>query len=239
MKRFRADLHIHTCLSPCAELEMTPRMIVKRAQEAGLDMIAISDHNSAENIEAALRAAEGTGLTVIPAMEINSREEAHVIGLFGSADDALRMQEAVYENLEGFDRQPGDWQVVVNEADEVIGFNRRFLLGATRFSLGQLVREIHARGGLAIACHVDRGIFSVGSQLGFVPADLQFDAFEVLDPGAAEAVTALHPDLPRIRSSDAHHPGDIGRRTSSFYMQAPSFEELTMALRGQQGRHVC
>src|SRR5512136_751177 len=101
MKTWSADLHIHTCLSPCAELEMYPNNIVKRAIKKGLDMIAICDHNSIENACYCIEAANGKDLTVIPGMEITSAEEAHILALFGNLDDAKKMQQVVYENLHG------------------------------------------------------------------------------------------------------------------------------------------
>src|SRR5512140_1399720 len=99
LKPFHADLHMHTCLSPCAELDMTPREVVRVSIERGLDIIAVTDHNSAENAAAARRAAEGTGLNVLSGMEITSSEEVHILALFEYPDQAGLMQEVVYENL--------------------------------------------------------------------------------------------------------------------------------------------
>ena len=117
MKRFRADLHIHTCLSPCAELEMNPREIVEAARGKGIDIIAITDHNSAENVEAVRGAALGKGVTVLGGMEVTSSEEVHLLALFAEREQLLRMQDIVYENLpsgENDERLYGR-QVIVNE----------------------------------------------------------------------------------------------------------------------------
>jgi predicted metal-dependent phosphoesterase TrpH len=238
LKRFVADLHIHTCLSPCAEVDMTPLRIVDRALEEGLDMIAISDHNSAENTEVALRLARQKGITLFPAMEITSSEEVHVLAVFGSQEDAARMQETVYQNL--MEGTGGGWgeQVVVNEHDEVLGFNDKPLFGSTRLSLSALVREIHSAGGLAIASHVDREAFSVIGQLGFIPDDVQFDAFEVTRPAGSNPVLGLYPDMPHVRNSDAHRLEDVGMRTTSFYMEDASFEEIGKAFKEVDGRKV-
>jgi predicted metal-dependent phosphoesterase TrpH len=238
LKRLKADLHIHTCLSPCAEVDMTPLRIVKRAVEQGLDMIAISDHNSAENIEVALKVAEQRGLALLPAMEITSSEEVHVLAVFDSAEKSARMQEIVYSNL--MEGVGGGWgeQVVVNEHDEVMGFNDKPLFGSTGLSLSALVREIHSVGGLAIASHIDRDAFSVIGQLGFIPDDVEFDAFEVMRPGESGTMLSLYPDVPHISSSDAHSLGDIGRRSSSFLVEEASFEELGKAFKGIEGRSV-
>lgn len=238
MKVLVADLHIHTCLSPCAELDMTPKRIVDRALERGLDMIAVSDHNSAENLAAALSVADDRGITLLPAMEITSSEEAHLLAVFGSLSNALDMQEVVYGSLPDSTLDDAHYQVVVNEADEVMGFNRRFLMGATGLSLSELIDEIHGTGGLAIAGHVDRGAFSLSSQFGFIPEGLGLDAFEAVDPAAAGALLGNYPGAPVLCSSDAHNLDDIGRKTTSLAVEEASFEELAMALKGVGGRHL-
>lgn len=236
MERFLADLHIHSCLSPCAELDMTPLRIIRRAVEKGLDIIAIADHNSAENVATALSIAGQAGIRVFPAMEVSSREEVHVLAFFGSAEAALAMQEKVYGGLPDFPGGRRDWQVVVNEKDEVLGLNGKLLMAATGFKLEELIGEIRSLGGLAVASHVDRGAFSVSSQMGFVPEGLRFDAVEVIDHRAADAALVFHPDAARLTFSDAHRLEDVGARTTSFFMEEASFEELALALSGEGGR---
>lgn len=217
---------------------MTPLRIVRQALEMGLDMIAISDHNSAANAGVVMELGQEAGLRVLPAMEITSREEAHVLALFGSLEAAMRMQESVYADLPVRDDGRSEWQVLVNGLDEVLGFERRELLGATKKSLQELVAEVRSMGGLAIASHVDRGAFSVMSQMGFVPEELIFDGFEVLDPERARAGIMLHPDIPWVSNSDAHRLADIGRRATILEAQGPEFGELVLALRGEGGRSV-
>ena len=119
MKRFKADLHIHSCLSPCGDLDMSPRAIVEKSLERGIEIIALCDHNSAENVGAAIRAGNQKGLCVLPGMEINSREEVHTLAIFDTEEGALRMQELIYGYLRGTNRPElfGD-QVVANEFDE-------------------------------------------------------------------------------------------------------------------------
>jgi PHP family Zn ribbon phosphoesterase len=238
MKEFIADLHIHTCLSPCAELDMTPLRITQRAMELGLDIIAISDHNSARNVEAAIVAGHKAGIMVIPAMEITTREEAHVLGLFPSVKEALAMQQGIYSVLSGGVKHKDDWQVVVDEQDVVQGFEELLLMDASDIPLAALPQAIRAHGGLAIAAHVDRPAFSVMSQMGFVPEDIEFDAFEVMQPGNAAPGLMFHPNVPLIASSDAHHLEDIGRRSTVLRMRERSFDEIKLALSGQDGRGV-
>jgi len=243
LKEFRADLHIHTCLSPCADIEMSPRAIVEDAVRKGIDMIAVTDHNSAENIIAARKAASGLGVAVLAGMEVTSSEEAHILALFESTGSVLRLQERVYENLlpgMNDERRFGE-QIVVNEIDEVSGFNTRLLIAATTIDSLPLVELIHSLGGLAIASHVDKGTFSILSQLGFIPEDLKFDALEMssnIDREQAGQRFGEYNTIAWISSSDAHFIRDIGKRTTSFFMESPTLAEMSLALKGIDGRRV-
>ena len=243
LKKFRADLHIHTCLSPCAGLEMSPSAIVKTADKKGLDMIAITDHNSAENVIAAQKTAADTELTVLAGMEITSSEEAHILALFESVEDILKLQGIVYENLlpgENDERRFGE-QIVVNEKDEVLSFNKRLLIAATALTASSIVNTIHSIGGLAVASHIDRESFSIISQLGFIPDDLEFDALEISPrTNREEALTMFknYNSYAWISSSDAHDLKDIGRITASFFMNKPTIAEMTLAMKSIDGRRV-
>lgn len=242
MKFFKADLHIHTCLSPCAELDMSPKAVVGKSVERGLDIIAICDHNSAENVEASIRAATRWDLRVLPGMEINSVEEVHSLAIFESVEQVYLMQKMVYEHLKGTNRAElfGD-QVVANEWDEVEGFNDRLLIGAVDLKLSDIIHEVHRLGGLSIACHVDRPSFSVPSQLGFIPPDLEVDALEVSRPDAWETRRRDIPgteDFSIVSFSDAHFIPDVGRVSTRFLMESPNLNEMRMALMGESGRRV-
>jgi PHP family Zn ribbon phosphoesterase len=244
LRRYRADLHIHTCLSPCAELSVYPRKIVERARAEGLALIAVADHNSAGNAAATIEAARGTGLTVLPGMEITSEEEVHILAVFGSMDDLESTAAEVDRELPD-GKAPASLiedQVLVNARDEVLGFHPRSLLGATRLNVQQVVDLVHAAEGLAIAAHIDREAFSLISQLGFIPPDLALDALEVssllgLERARRELVPGTR--LPLIHSSDAHRPEEIGRASTGLILAEPSFDELRLAFRGVRGRRVC
>jgi len=242
IKEFRCDLHIHTCLSPCADLDMYPSALVERSVAAGLDVIGICDHNSSENVPYVIEAARGKPLHVFPGMEITSREEAHIIALFETIGDLSKVQETVYGALSGSNREEiFGCQAIVNEADEVEGFNDRLLIGAVDLSLKEVVETIHAAEGIAIAAHIDRESFSVMGQLGFIPPDIRFDALEISRRTGAKAARGLYPELsmyPFIESSDAHFIRDIGTGITSVCMQEPSLSELKLALTGHDGRCI-
>ncbi|HXH86703.1 MAG TPA: PHP domain-containing protein, partial [Nitrospira sp.] len=204
MKEFKADLHIHTCLSPCADLEMSPRNIVNEAKRKGLQVIGICDHNSAENVPAVVKNAAREGIAVIGGMEVTSKEEVHILALFGNDESLSSFQQVVHENLHGTnDEQLFGEQVIVNEDEEVIGFSDKLLIGATDLTIERLVDLIHEHDGLAIAAHVDREGFGILGQLGFIPEGLPLDALELADPSKRDCIP---PEvcMPLVTSSDAH-----------------------------------
>ena len=241
LRVFRGDLHIHTCLSPCADLTMSPKRVVERAVEARLDMIAICDHNSAENVRAAQAVGRETNLTVLAGMEVTSVEEVHLLALFDETEPVLKLQETVYRCLSPGENREDIFgqQIVANEWDEVEGFNRRLLIGATSLTLKELVETIHQLGGLAIASHIDREVFGIIGQLGFIPADLELDALEISAGTKPAQARQRFPGLekfPLITSSDAHVLEEIGTATSSFLLAAPGVTEIGQAFKKQEGR---
>lgn len=242
LRSVRADLHIHTCLSPCGELEMTPMKIVARSVEKGIDAIAVCDHNSAENVMGVQRAAAETSLTVLAGMEVTTSEEVHLLGLFDTAEQALTLQGKVYGHL-----LPGEndedlfgIQVVANEHDEVEEIETRLLIGGTTIGLDAAVDAIHAIGGLAVASHIDREAYSLVGQLGFIPPGLSVDAMEVSANGDMEAMRQVPgvDRFPMIRCSDAHRLGEIGRTTTTFTVSGVTIDEIRMALEGRDGRSM-
>jgi PHP family Zn ribbon phosphoesterase len=231
-------LHIHTCLSPCADLEMSPRSIMKEAQKRGLHFVGICDHNSGENVSAAKKAGERERICVIGGMEVTSREEVHILALFDDACELEALQQVVYMNLPGTNdgRMYGD-QVVVNEDDEVIDFNKKLLIGATEIPLCEIVELIHRLKGLAIASHIDREGFGIIGQLGFIPEDLCLDAVEFTAPLQRDRVS-LTKDFPMVVSSDAHFLKEIGRNRTRFLLKEITVDELGKSFRGEAGRRV-
>ncbi|NQT00489.1 MAG: PHP domain-containing protein [Planctomycetes bacterium] len=235
MRKVRADLHLHTCLSPCADDLMQTAAIVEQAKKAGLDMIGICDHNSAENVSAVMKAGVRQGLTVIPGIEVTSREEVHILGLFNTEQDLMRLQDIIYENLPGQnDEEAFGPQLIIDEYGNVVGKNSRLLIGATTLTLEQVVDAIHQWGGLVIASHIDRQRFSLIGQLGFIPKGLKLDAVEVSNPSSVRQEY----DYPVVTSSDAHFLEDIGKSSTCFMIEDTSVLEISKALRCELGRMV-
>jgi PHP family Zn ribbon phosphoesterase len=242
LKVFRADLHIHSCLSPCGEEEMRPRALVNRAKAKGLDMIAICDHNSAENTAAFIRAGDEGGLKVLPGMEVTSKEEIHLIALFDAQEACMALQNLIYQNLPGENAEEvfGP-QTVVNEKDEAVGFNRKMLLGATSLPFEQIVFAVHSFGGVAIASHIDRQAFSVLGQLGFIPEGIPLDGLEISSRTSREEANdrfRSYQHYSFVWFSDAHRLEDIGKRTTPFLLKETTSREVRMALHREEGRGI-
>ena len=242
LKKFRADLHIHSCLSPCSDWDMSPKKIVAKSLEQLLDLIAICDHNTAENAAVTLREGARQGITVLPGLEVCSKEEVHLVTLFKKIDDTLKMQEYVYAHLPGENKpEVFGHQVVADEHDHVLGENARLLIGATQLSILEIVKKVHHLEGICISSHVDRPSYSLIGQLGFIPEDLHLDAVEVsyrvpLDRALTE-IAGIN-DYPCVTSSDAHFLHDIGKVWTEFVLAAPTFEEIRMAFEGIDGRRI-
>ena len=242
IRAFRCDLHMHSCLSPCADLEMSPRALVRKSVDKRLDIIAVCDHNASENVQYTVKAAQGTNLTVLPGMEVTSSEEVHVLALFESQESLLKLQDIVYANLPGKnDEEIFGCQAIVNDLDEVEGLNERLLIGATGIPLDQIVKRIHELGGLAIASHIDREGFSLLGQLGFIPIDLTLDAVEVSPRTGLKEARIRFPELaayPLVEFSDAHRLGEIGQGVTEIYLERGTLSELKMAFEKRNGRHI-
>jgi 3',5'-nucleoside bisphosphate phosphatase len=243
LRRFRADLHVHTCLSPCGDLQMSPLKIAAQAKKKKIRILAICDHNSAENVPAVRKAAGLHEIAVLPGLEICSKEEIHVLAIFENLESAFEMQSIVYDRLSGTnDPCAFGLQVISNELDEVVGFQDRLLIGAVEMEVESVVDEIHRLGGLAIASHIDRESYSVMSQLAFIPDSLKFDALELschIGDDEARARYAAYPDMTYIRNSDAHFLTDIGKNTREYMLEVPTLAEIQKALRKEDGRKVC
>ena len=243
LREFRADLHIHTCLSPCASLDLSPLKIVEQAEAARLDIIAITDHNTAKNVRAVMRLGENRGLKIIPGMEVQTREEIHLLTLFPDWPSAAAWDAEVYEHLPDVGNDPeffGD-QPIVDEEGNILGFEGRLLLNSIDLSLEEVKRRVERGGGVMIPSHFDKKSFSLISQLGLIPEEMELLALEMSrlsefsERGGGFNVSSR---IPKIVSSDAHRLQDIGSAHTLFLLAGASLGELSLAFRGQEGRRI-
>lgn len=208
------DLHLHSCLSPCGDRDMTPANIAGMAKLAGLSVVAVSDHNTTRNCRTFSECAQKHGLLPVPAIEVNTKEEVHILCLLPSLAAAEDFDVFVYERLPDVKNRPDFFgeQLIVDACDNVIGQEERMLAGAVDISVYEIVSVLERYGGLAIPAHIDRSSNSVVSNLGFVSKEMNFSVAEVTRRGDVIALSAGNAALrgkPYITNSDAHYLTDI------------------------------
>ena len=208
------DLHIHSCLSPCGDDDMTPANIAGMAAVKGLDVIAVTDHNSCKNCPAVLAAAQEYGILAIPGMEINTSEEVHAVCLFEELKAAMDFDAYVYERLMAFPNKEEIFgrQLIYNKEDEICGTVPNLLINATDISFEGLWELVKGFGGVMFPAHVDKTANSLIANLGFIPPDSKFVTAEVKDLGKLHRVRKENPYLEGCRiisNSDAHYLEDI------------------------------
>lgn len=210
----RYDLHLHTCLSPCADDDMTPATVAGLAKLAGADLIAITDHNSARNVPAAYAACQAYGLRLLPGIEVNTAEEIHLLCYFSTVADALAFSDLLYAALPAFPYDPAIWgnQLVMDENDVVIDSVGKLLTGAVTMNIYEVISACEAMGGVAVPAHVEKDSYSVLSVLGFLPDDLPFAVVEAKRPALLAPLLEkgrLPAGLEILSSSDAHRMDDV------------------------------
>jgi 3',5'-nucleoside bisphosphate phosphatase len=237
MNWYRADLHIHTVLSPCGGLDMSPVNIVKQAVEKKLDMIAITDHNSTKHCRITRQIAGQYGITVIGGAEVNTKEEIHCLAFFEDNHQADLFQQYIDRNLMIIPNDPAIFghQYLVDEEENVLGEEDRLLVAALKTGIEEVMEEVHRLDGLAVPAHINRSHCGIYSQLGFLPAGLPADALELAGIQGYESFLQQHPETgryPVLRNSDAHSLHQIGTCITEFYLESPVFKEIRQALTG-------
>lgn len=243
MRTFKADLHIHTLLSPCGSLEMSPRNIIDRALEEKLDIIAIADHNSTKQAPLIVEMAAEKGIFVLPGAEVNSAEEVHCLTFFETVDQLNKFQQFIDARMLPIRNKPSTFgeQVVVDRDEMIVEEVKYLLISALNATLTEIEQKVHELGGLVIPSHIDRPYNGVFSQLGFIPADFNADAFELSRHAEIEQWRTngkLPFNAAIIRNSDAHHPHQIGELFTLFELEEASFAEIKMAFQGMNERRI-
>lgn len=241
-REYHVDLHIHTVLSACAEVEMIPPLIVEEALQKGLHVIAITDHNATGNVTAVMEAAAGTGLIVLPGMELLTQEEVDVLCIFDTAEQAQAWQTQVDGWLLPLDNDAERFgpQFLVDAGGDFVAEDTRMRKAPAKVGIEEAARAVHALGGLVIPAHVERDVYGLLYVLGFWPPDLEADAAEVshnLRPSQAYAQYLSLKNVPIISNSDAHFLDWIGHTRTVFRLEdAPSVATLRAALRQGAGQ---
>lgn len=203
------DFHIHSCLSPCAEEDMTPYNLVNLSAIMGMEAIALTDHNSCQNCGAAMRAGEAAGITVIPGMELCTSEEVHVVCLFEELKAAEEFSDYVLSTMPPVKNRPEIFgtQLIMDETDRILGSQDILLTTASGISISNIEKIIDGYGGVCYPAHIDRSSYSVISNLGMITEEMGFEVAEVSPNGDIDKLIAQHPILKKMKiltSSDAH-----------------------------------
>ncbi|MFB6320675.1 PHP domain-containing protein [Saccharicrinis sp. FJH54] len=243
MKTLRIDLHIHSVLSPCGELEMSPANIISEAQVRGLDIIAITDHNSTRQAGVIREMGKQIGIKVLYGAEVTTREDVHVLCLFQNREQAGEFQVYLDKHLPDIKNKEHlfGFQVAVDAEEHIIHNEKRLLLSAIDQSIEDVETKVHSLGGLFIPAHVDRQAYGLYAQLGIMPQGLKVDALEFSYNMKDNVLKRKYPesaDHVLLTFSDAHRVNDIGRAVTLIKAKKPTFRELKKALRNEKGRHV-
>ena len=243
MQSFKADLHIHTVLSPCGDLEMSPTNIVAKAKEKQLDCIAITDHNSTLHCKLAKELGQREGILVIMGAEVTSKEEAHCLCFFEDEDSLDKFQIWLDEKLPkiALDEDKFGYQLVVNQEEEIIDQKEFLLINAIDADLDTIYEKVSSLNGLFVPAHINKGANSLTSQLGFVPPDVKADALEISGHISKTNFLKKNAYLKKfqfIQDSDSHFIDSIGDVYCNLIMEELSFEEFRLAIRGEEGRYI-
>lgn len=209
------DFHIHSALSPCGDNDMTPNNLINMSIIKGLDAVALTDHNACENVRAAAAVA-GDKIIFIPGMEVETSEEVHIVTLFPTADAAEEMQRILVDSSPYIPNRPEIFgnQYIMDENDEICGEIDRMLVTASGLDIYTVVAAAKDLGGIAYPAHIDRESYSVLSNLGFIPPDLDISAVEITEKSRAALEGEYSNRYNIITSSDAHYLWDISDRKS-------------------------
>lgn len=236
MAKVYYDFHLHSCLSPCGDNDMTPANIAGMAFINGLNAIALTDHNTVRNCTSLKKAAEQYGITVLYGMELTTDEEVHTICLFPNETSAKEWDRYVYSKLQKIKNNPDifGYQYIMNEADGILGEEEHLLINATNISFEDVFAPVFDLGGIAYPAHVDKNANSLISNLGFVPPDSSFNIAEVHDLSKLEELTKAHTYFKNCKilsSSDAHYLPDINEAKNYLEIDNPTPEGIIEYLR--------
>lgn len=237
MSLYYSDLHMHSCLSPCGDADMTPNNLVNMSVLNGLEIIALTDHNTCKNCPAAAKVAQEAGIVLVPGMELCTSEEAHIVCLFPTVDKAMEFDAYVEKHIPPIPNKPEVFgeQLILNELDETVGHVEPLLITATDISVDNVVELTAKFGGASFPAHIDKSAYSVISSLGIFPDYAGFCVAELSSRGDENYIRTLSPALstmPFIRNSDAHYLENIPDANFQIELPELSAEALIEFIRG-------
>lgn len=221
MTEYFYDLHVHSCLSPCGDEDMTPNNIAGMAAIKGLNIVALTDHNTAKNCPAFFEACKKQGIIPIAGVELSTEEDIHIVCLFEELDDAMRFDKALEAHLMPIDNRPEIFgeQIILNGEDEPIGEVQRLLISPTDLPIGDAVRLAKEYNAHVHPAHIDRETNGIITILGDIPSEYGFKIFELRDRANSERISSIVEELNEkniLVCSDAHQLWNISEAENSF-----------------------
>lgn len=231
MSTVAIDLHMHSVLSPCGDLGMTPNNIVGMALLKEVDYIALTDHNTAKNLPALFEVAKGEGLCVLPGIEVTTKEEAHILAYFDTLEGAMELDAILYEHLPDIPNKPDYFgpQYILDAEDEIIGEVDKLLISATDIGIDELAEIVKPLGGIIVPAHIDRKSYSIMVSLGFIPPDLPVKTVELSRATTVEEAKKkfrFFREYQFIHGSDAHQLEDMAER--EYFIDLPDLRKSTL-----------
>lgn len=222
--KYSYDLHLHSALSPCGDNDMTPNNIANMSIIKGLDIIALTDHNTCGNVRAVIEAA-GENLLVIPGIEVTTSEEVHVVCYFPTVEAAEEMEKLIKKSMLPIKNEPDIFghQYYMDAEDNISGEEDILLVNACGMDIYDVFSEVKKLGGVAVPAHIDRSSYSILSNLGFIPPDLEFTAVEIT-PKNREKLMYEYNEYIILSSSDAHYLGNISEPENYIELSNKSAE---------------
>ncbi|HRW35029.1 MAG TPA: PHP domain-containing protein [Thermotogota bacterium] len=239
MQCYRADFHIHSCLSPCADITMTPKQVAKELVEHHIDWAAITDHNSARNLASFEAVFQASGIAFLAGIEIQTIEDIHILGYFPTTDQALKAGFEAEQALPGIqiDPEKNGYQLLVNTDDEFQDMLLKPFGFPTHLTLDQTVDLIRFHNGIAVYAHVDKAM-GVITQLGLIPDEPENMPCELYMPSKYKAYASQLSSRSVLSSSDAHNPDSFSEAKMMIRCHTRTFDEFRKALEKEEGREV-
>lgn len=230
MKKYRLDLHIHSVLSPCADILMTPKNIINKAESRGIDIISITDHNSYANVKSAIEIAKEKDIYILFGIEVQSREEIHILSYFNDFSDLKNYGDLIYNGLENIknDEDMFGPQILVDEDDRFIAKEKKLLLSSTDYSIEELIELTSQNNGVSVFSHLDRS-FGIIKNLGFIPSDLEISFLEMSSHSFLKQYHQKYPELQKyklLKNSDSHYLKQIKPSMEIYLDQPPTLDKI-------------
>lgn len=223
------DLHIHSCLSPCGDDDMTPNNIAGMAHIAGLGVIAVTDHNAAANLPAVKICADKFGIKLVPGIEVCTNEDIHILCYFETVDICLAFEKVIFDSIPNIKNKPKIYgnQYIMDKDDNITATVEKLLINGCGYSAARVVDICHNMGGVAVCAHIDKNSFSVLSVLGMLPPEIAADGVEIYDIAKRnELITSgfIKENMPYMSNSDAHYLEYIGEKERKLTKDNPLYK---------------